>query len=367
MSRKPADGTEKNKERKIRGVSLKKLNYFMAAITLVVSVLILFSTYRTTQGYQQMRDATEQYISCQQCANDLQAASDYLTDQVQCFAVTGKIEFMNNYFKEANETKRRDLAIEKLKVELDGSRAYQSLLKAMENSVHLMQREYYSMRLMAEAQGFDPAVLPEEIRNVTLTVADAALSSAEKEDLARSMVHDEIYHLEKDAISRETENCLGSLIDETERAQSASMELLSGRLFRQQILIILLIVTVILVIVLTSLQVISPLVKAIPEIRADKPLPVEGAYEYRYLAATYNQMYESNKERRKHLAYKASHDKLTGLYNRGGFDEHCRSTDLSRAALILVDIDDFKTINDTFGGDAEVFPRRRLDVPRGRR
>ncbi|MFC0117481.1 GGDEF domain-containing protein [Pseudoalteromonas xiamenensis] len=50
----------------------------------------------------------------------------------------------------------------------------------------------------------------------------------------------------------------------------------------------------------------------------------------------------------------ASIDKLTGLYNRGKFDEDvvhfCQSfTDLKQAALIFIDVDHFKSLNDTFG------------------
>ena len=61
------------------------------------------------------------------------------------------------------------------------------------------------------------------------------------------------------------------------------------------------------------------------------------------------------KEKSNLLEYQASHDKLTGLFNRNKFDEFYikevkrsrrYSTDLS---IIIFDIDNFKTINDTHG------------------
>lgn len=61
------------------------------------------------------------------------------------------------------------------------------------------------------------------------------------------------------------------------------------------------------------------------------------------------------KEKSNLLEYQASHDKLTGLYNRNRFDE-IYSKELKRAkrynnelSMILFDVDNFKTINDTKG------------------
>ncbi|MEO1019350.1 MAG: EAL domain-containing protein [Pseudomonadota bacterium] len=55
------------------------------------------------------------------------------------------------------------------------------------------------------------------------------------------------------------------------------------------------------------------------------------------------------------IAYLAAHDSLTGLLNRTGFEQRCerhfrRGIDAKRrAALLLIDIDRFKNVNDTLG------------------
>ena len=51
----------------------------------------------------------------------------------------------------------------------------------------------------------------------------------------------------------------------------------------------------------------------------------------------------------KDLAYKAFHDKLTGLYNRAGFDFLVKDIESENIAFMIIDIDDFKNINDNFG------------------
>jgi diguanylate cyclase (GGDEF)-like protein/PAS domain S-box-containing protein len=63
---------------------------------------------------------------------------------------------------------------------------------------------------------------------------------------------------------------------------------------------------------------------------------------------------------RKHLEAelerRATHDELTGLQNRASLDQHLEHALLRRAtvpvAAIFVDLDDFKSVNDTFGHDA---------------
>ena len=46
------------------------------------------------------------------------------------------------------------------------------------------------------------------------------------------------------------------------------------------------------------------------------------------------------------LSYQATHDELTGLYNRFGYDFILSELDLSTVYLLMVDADDFKSIND---------------------
>ena len=47
--------------------------------------------------------------------------------------------------------------------------------------------------------------------------------------------------------------------------------------------------------------------------------------------------------------YRATHDSLTSLYNRAGYDLLINSLDLKTTYLLLIDADSFKTVNDTCG------------------
>ena len=58
--------------------------------------------------------------------------------------------------------------------------------------------------------------------------------------------------------------------------------------------------------------------------------------------------------------HKATHDGLTGLYNRSGYDLLMASLDLSTTYLLLIDADAFKSINDTCGHDVGDRALRRI-------
>lgn len=157
------------------GISAKRLNFIMAGITLVISVILLFSTFRMSVGYKILRDTTEDYLVWQRSVNKMQYGSDYLTEQVRFYVEKGDLKYLDNYFKEAEETQSRDASLEEMKDIFSGTAAYYELNAAMKESVRLMDREYYAMRLKIEALGENVEKYPEKIQNVVLTENDAAL------------------------------------------------------------------------------------------------------------------------------------------------------------------------------------------------
>ena len=334
-----------------QGPSIRFLNLIMLAAALIISGILSWAMTRTTQLYNESHEVTQNLIQLEENSSDLMEASDYLTEQIRAFVVTGEKRFLDNYFEEANVTKRREKALDTLKNSNEESVSYQNLLNAMYNSKELMYTEYYAARLAVEGYGYDINDYPEEIQNVKLKEPDSALSPEEKLDAAEDMLFDEAYFLKKDSIRENTDNCISLLEKEMAGRQLDAAKRLKRQVFVEHTLTVIQIVITILIVLLTALLVIIPLHEAVEKIRNERDINLKGAYEIRFLAKTYNLMYRTNLENKEKLSYAATHDKLTGLYNRRGYDYLIRNLDMETSTLLIIDLDDFKKVNDTYGHD----------------
>ena len=334
---------------KENGIRLRWVHIIIIIFTAVISFFMLYETFRFSAAFEDVTGATDEFIELQKDADGLMNASDYLTQEVQDFTVTTEKIHLIHYFEEAEETKRREKAIEKMKDITGEGTAYKFLHNAMNESLDLMQTEYYAMKLITIACEIE--YIPDEVEKVELTKQDAALSNSEKIKLAQRMVHDTTYHRKKEVIRTNMESCLVELEKQTHIIQDEANEKLETRLNNIRVIIFIQLAIIIVILIMTSVLVILPMLRGVHSIKKDEKLPVKGAYEFRYLAKTYNSMYEAFKKSIASLNYEASHDKLTGLYNRAGYDVLSRSVDLGTTAVLMIDADKFKDINDQYGHD----------------
>ncbi len=336
---------------KRKGMPLQTLIIVMILIAGIISFALLYSMYRTTKGYDVMRSATQDYIEWQSSAFSLQEASSYLTEQARSFTVTGDPEKARLYYQEVQVTKRREKAVEDIKNGITDERAMEHLSKALELSDALMQVEEYAMRLVIEANGGDVARYPEPLARIELTENDAALSAEEKMSAARAMMFDSYYDTMVSQIRTHVSLCVDALINTTTGRQKESAEGVTDQMRYQKYLIAGLMLSLLLTALVIFILVIGPLNRQIKHISKDQMLDEEGTSELRFLARTYNEIYAQTRTKNEQLSYEASHDPLTGLYNRSAYDRARLKYKEEDIALILVDIDVFKSINDQYGHD----------------
>ena len=277
------------KQTKEQGVSLRMTFLIMLLVSVLITTLLLFTTYQTIMSFRALSNATDIYIDLQDAADSLMKASDYLTDEAQCYTVLGLRKHLDNYFTEAEITRRREKAIESMEARLPSSEALEALKNAMSESVSLMDREYYAMLLMLSAQEDDD--IPEAIKSIALSSEHQVLSGEEKERLARQMMHDDEYYEHKNRIRLNLTQCIDELKAGTRGTQNSMENNMRGDLIWMTVLIVVQSFAIILLLWVTTSLGINPLLKAVEHIKRDQKLPITGANEFRYLAETYNNMY----------------------------------------------------------------------------
>lgn len=342
---------EKEGTRNIKGIKIRTMNYAMIVAAAVLYIILLYATIQVSVRYRKLINATEDYILCEKDAALVREGSDYLTEQVRMYIITMEPEYMEAYFEEKNVTRRREQALEELGGYKTTQEAYDYLKEALNNSNRLMEREVYAMRLIAEAQNADLASFPEEIQSVQVLDRHKSLNQDELEEAAKDMVFDYGYENAKELIMANTEYFLTAIMKWTRDKQmesAADLEMIMGR---QRICITILFILNTITFVLVIVLIVKPLQIYINCIKEEKRLEITGSYEFKYLALTYNDIYEVNAANEILLRHKAEHDPLTGVINRGAFEQmrQLLKTKTDPIALLIIDVDKFKLVNDGYG------------------
>lgn len=287
------------KRKKIR---IQRVSTWSIIVTIVLAVIFAAVSVSSEKEFQVLRQTTDEYILCQNSAKELQDGSDYLTEQVRMYAMTGKTE-------------------------------------------------YYSMRLVAESYGKSEESLPEEIRDVQLSTEDKALSAQDKRTKAQDIVCDTAYQSVRNEITDNVTECMNSLIRLTRNRQGRASTIFSDMYLKLEISIVVLVAMMLVICMLVRKLVVQPLVSYNESIKLGEIFPVIGAAELQNLAETYNKVYQENQETQKIIRHQAEHDSMTDLLNRGAFEKilNIYENGEPNFALILVDVDTFKSVNDTHG------------------
>ena len=329
------------------GISLRTIHIWLITTMIIWSGTVVISSFRLTNTFVRLSDAEKQETELIQAAHQLMDASDYLTERVQRFTASGDIRFLNEYFTEAFESGRREEAISRMDINEQTRPALEELKAAMASSVSLMDQEYYAMRLVIEAKGYTD--YPDVLDAVVLDEEDMQLSADDKIRRATELVLSDTYYDQKDNIRRDMQESLDEIDKMMENIKNDELVRLHRELTFVRIVIIIQAVSILVMVRLTSILGINPVLKAVDNIKADSSIPEVGANEFKYLAHAYNKMYLKYRSSLENLNYKASHDELTGAYNRAGYELLLSGIDLESTYMLLLDVDDFKSVNDNYG------------------
>lgn len=371
----PGDQAPKKEKRRMgRAISIRRSVMAVLLVALALSILALVAIRSVIKVNGQTMDNDARYMECETAIDDLRRASDFLTSQSRLYVMTGERNYLDAYLSEIYETDSRGRALAVLTRNLGsnvgdleaeaeageaasraalsagssaGQDALADLTDALRRSNELAKTELYAMRLAADAYGLEE--LPERLSAVTERGTDAELASSQKLARAKELVLGESYDELKSKIVADVDQGTHALIKALDHERVDNDSLLDQQLTMLQTIIVVLLIIVAATTMAIFGLVLKPLATYRHYITEGESLIPRGGQELRYLADAYNAMYAENHLRTAHLLHVAEHDPLTGLWNRGAYDEFMSARADEQLALVLIDIDYFKEFNDSYG------------------
>ena len=332
-----------------KGISLRLVTWIIAVFVFILSSALVTSLLLITKENNKVTQANTNYITIKQASNDVQLASDYLTDQVRLFVANGEKKYMDAYFIEAKETKRREKALETIHRLSEGTpkhaEIHDNITKAVAESKDLEKTEYFAMKLICDDKGI-PYTYDE--------VRDADTSGVAPEDRQEVAIHAVLgtEYVDKKEIIIAHVDFAFELIDDLIRENSEnSYRNLRTLIIYQTAIITANIIFAVAVVLSIFFLVIKPMNIALHQIERNDEVHSYGSREFNYIVDAYNDVRSQNEKVKERLTYEAEHDKLTNLYNRTGYVSLYRRMRLSNVIYVLVDADGFKDINDQYGHD----------------
>ncbi|MDO5399241.1 MAG: GGDEF domain-containing protein [bacterium] len=343
----------KIKKKFSNGISVRKLSLILSLITSLIFILTYRATVEISYQYNKHIEIIKTYFVCERAAQEIMDVSDILTENSRLYVLDGKKEYLDEYFEESNIKRNYEKAL--LEIKANGANiSTGEIQNAVQASSQLRLREYYAMRLAADARNMDLKSYPSEITGAEISAEDAARSDDEKLTIAKNMLYDGDYVAQKNSLRSNVNQYLKTIVEKATEKNEDESKKLEEMIHLQSGFLAMLLIAIVIVFSSLIFLFIRPLDRFIKAVSNGQAVNAEGAMELRNLAETYNTMHASsdnNMKLNKELKKSNITDILTGVYNRKGFDEikqQMKDTD-KKIAFLLIDIDKFKTINDLYG------------------
>ena len=332
-----------------RGISIMLINGLVVAVVLLFSLGINVTNRMVRDRYNETVSSQRALIACNDASKVFQRQSDELSLYVNNYVTVETADALISYFDIINN-KLREKEIENAEqYDVDCS----TLREALSLSDALMQRELHAFALIMSASGtLDKA--PEMVKNYRLPDDELSLSADDKRDLAQRIVRGQEYYTYKTRIYDKLNLFETGVMEQTEEGLLEETESISKLLGIQNVFEVLEGIAIVCLAVLLYRQVTVVLRQYIRSISRDEAITPGGTSELRYLAAVINQYVALQSQRQKELRSIAELDALTQVPNRRALEDFMNRTFHQKGmhgALIILDVDDFKHINDNYGHD----------------
>lgn len=332
-----------------KGIKIVKANYVFAIVVCIVYFLLIVSTVHMISTYKYDSSIIDSYVNFEKDAATFDAASDYLGERARLYVVNGNEQHIEEYFKELNDNKRHDKAVESLKQCNNAAVIAEDIDKAFKYSEDAMQDELYALKLAAKAYGYTGDVITYN----DLSEEDLSLTQTELIDKAKSLIFGEKYI----KIESDMDECMSHIVQtlqsDFETEKKGNLTNLENGVVRQRIYLTILFAANIGLFAIVIIMKIKPLKLKIKRVADGKMIEILASYEFRRFKLEHRETYEIESERNERLLDQAEHDKLTGMYNEKAFERISKSLseETSPIALLIMDVDGLEKINNTVGDE----------------
>ncbi len=336
----------------LKGVSLINSITIFTIVTALVLIFLIFTSFRVNSYFKRVKSDMETFISSSNNSQLIKDTTDELSNLVRLFVITENPLYAELYIQEKFSHRTTEKTFDSLKkVSEKNSEIYANLEEELQKAEKLYNLELYAIKLVYEANKSSISDIPVQIKNTRLNSADEKLNRQQLLEKARESVFGEEYILYKNQIKNTCNATTNQLEQKLNQELNTNSIKLGSSIFWLNLLLSLLCIAIIVLFIFQKSFVFVPLKHFINAVKYDLPLEEVGTLEFKILAETYNDSYELKKRTEKNLLLTAEHDALTGILNRRAFDEVCLKTE-GNMAILLVDLDDFKHVNDTWGHEA---------------
>ncbi|WP_407428224.1 GGDEF domain-containing protein [Treponema sp.] len=316
-------------------LGLLTTSFIIIGIFLIIG--IIFYSYNVVKSFQSVKTELNKFIVCEQTSETIRSNSNELTDLARLFIIKNDERFALAYLEEIENTRSTEKSLENLiKIYSDEDQTVKRLKIALNQAESITKMELYAIKLCYAALEKEIPLFSEKIKNIEIKESEKNLSGTELHNLAQKTLFDEGFLIYKTRINENCRLTVKAIADDIKKKLDESSEALGTNIDRLRLLIIaLLIINLFWFLALK---------------------------EFRKVTQSYDRIYSIGEKRTKILLKQAEYDALTGILNRNAYDEICKASAEQKlpVALILLDMDHFKQINDTYGHTGGDFALKKL-------
>jgi len=342
---------EEKGNRKYKAISIRTFGIIMIVVAFIMAIILQYSVHDVKVASDRTQEMSDIYIDGQISLVNMKTSSDAMVERVRTFVATGDIRYLEEYIDNLSDAESRAKTLDEIVEKLNGTSSHDQIQLVMKEIDNMIEAEMHSLKLALTGYEIDETKYTDKLILPELSDEESKLSHEQMIDKANELLFNEEYQIYRNQFADNIEQCIRSLSEYTSLHRQDSYDTITYYQNNQRIAITISLILVILDVIVFWIFVVKPISNNVAHINKNEYLEVRGLKDVQIMADAYNRMYDRIEKDKEKLSYEASHDSLTGLLNRNAYNLSQSDLDDTNFCFILLDVDDFKGFNDTFGHD----------------